>query len=293
MNLTRLSAALLLGAALTTACETKPADTTATAGADNTAVTLLKPGPWRGELAAQGQQIPFLFEVKEEAGKPVVYLINKGLDGEERLRCPEIIQAGDSVTVKLHIFDAAFVLRADGADKLKGVWVKYDAKEPYRVPLVAIADAEQLFDSEGTKVSVLNTKLLIANGQKFSTEFTDEAGKKYPAVSILKQQQGLNNLTGTFLTTTGDYRYLSGGIHIRQGEPHIMLSTFDGNHAFLFVGRMISPSKESLVSRETGKIEEIPIRISGHFYSGKSGHETFTAVFDPNAKLPDANALTA
>ena len=42
-------------------------------------------GPWRGVLATQGQEIPFLFEVKTEAGKPVVYLVNKGISGEERL----------------------------------------------------------------------------------------------------------------------------------------------------------------------------------------------------------------
>ena len=30
----------------------------------------------------------------------------------------------------------------------------------------------------------------------------------------------------------------------------------------------------------------------GDFYSGKKGHSTWTATLDPNAKLPDANALT-
>ena len=277
MNLFRLSV-LLLGAALgTAACHSNTADTAAAGGTPNTPVTLLKAGPWRAELATQSQKIPFLFEVKTEAGKPVVYLINKGLDGEERLRCPEITQAGDSVTIRMHVFDTALVLRADGADKLKGMWVKYDAKTPYRVPLVAYqTNIDVLFDSQETKLTILYDKLL--QGQKYRTEFTDETGKKYPAVGIIKQQDSTSSIVGTFLTTTGDYRYLAGNSAIRQ-TPHIMLSTFDGNHAFLFD---VTPDKKKGIKY-----------LKGDFYSGKSGHETFTATLDPNAKLPDANALTA
>lgn len=269
MNLTRF-AALLLGTALgTAACQSKTAETTASP----TPVTLLKPGPWRGELTAQGQQIPFLFEVKTEAGKPVVYLINKGLDGEERLRCPEITQAGDSVTVRLHVFDAAFVLRADGADKLKGVWVKYDAKTPYRVPLVATAGEQQLFS--GAKVD----KGLSFNGT-WQTDFKDETGKTYPAVGIFKQSG--NDVAGTFLTTTGDYRYLAG----QAKGSKMQLSTFDGNHAFLFDAQL---TNDTGVGRGTKDTIDF---ITGNFYSGKSGHETWAAHANPHAKLPDANALT-
>ncbi|RZK38922.1 MAG: hypothetical protein EOO57_03700, partial [Hymenobacter sp.] len=131
----------LLGATLLAGCNSAP--TTGTAETSGTsAAALLTPGSWRGELAMQGQKLPFLFEVKTEAGKPVVYLINKGLNGEERLRCDEISAAGDSTTIKLHVFDAALVVRADGKGKLQGAWVKYDAKTPYRVPLVAITDSE-------------------------------------------------------------------------------------------------------------------------------------------------------
>jgi hypothetical protein len=32
--------------------------------------------------------------------------------------------------------------------------------------------------------------------------------------------------------------------------------------------------------------------LKGDFYSGKSGHETWTAVLDPKARLPDADTLT-
>ena len=262
-------AAAALGLAAT-ACNS-PASQQATQAAS--AAALLTPGPWRGELATQGQTIPFLFEVKTEAGKPVVYLVNKGLNGEERLRCDEIAAAGDSATIKLHVFDAALVVRAAGPGKLRGTWVKYDAKEPYRVPLVATAGAQSLFRDA------------VAKGTPFvgtwKTDFKDETGKTYPAVGIFKQIG--SDVTGTFLTTTGDYRYLAG-----QMDGNTMrLSTFDGGHAFLFTG---APATNKSVADTLN--DQVYTSLQGDFYSGKSGHETWTATLDPQAKLPDADTLT-
>ncbi len=57
----------------------------------------------------------------------------------------------------------------------------------------------------------------------------------------------------------------------------LALSTFDGGHAFLFESY---PDKDNWT------------QLKGNFYSGKSGHETWTATLDPKAKLPDADTLT-
>jgi thiol-disulfide isomerase/thioredoxin len=261
----------LLAATLLAGCNSTPTTSDASQAAVS-ATSVLTPGPWRGELATQGQKIPFLFEVKTEASKPVVYLINKGLNGEERLRCEEIAAAGDSVTIRMHVFDAALVVRADGKDKLKGTWVKYDSKTPYRVPLVAEpSQGRQLFQGNPD----FDT---IEGEQVFRTEFKDETGKTYPAVGIFKVDKTFYGAYGTFLTTTGDYRYLSGNLtRGENGNGHLQLSTFDGSHAFLFDGTVTSRN---------------PLVIKGDFYSGKSGHETFTSTYDPKAKLPDADTLT-
>lgn len=78
--------------------------------------------------------------------------------------------------------------------------------------------------------------------------------------------------SGTFMTTTGDYRFLAG----RVDGPYLRLSTFDGAHAFLFHARM----------QEDGTIK-------GDFWSGNWHHETWTAVRDDDATLPDAFAQTS
>lgn len=230
----------------------------------------LKPGVWRGVLSAQGQEIPFLFDVNtvDNGQKPIVTLHN----GTERLKLDEITTAGDSTTIRLGAFDAALVVRADGASKMKGAWVKYDTKEPYRVPFTATRGEEKLF-------AVSSAKPLSFEGT-WNVTFKGDDGETYPAVGVFKQTG--NDVTGTFLTTTGDYRYLAG-----QADGNMLkLSTFDGSHAFLFTARN-GPKEPIDITKEYA-----PNTLFGDFYAGKSGHETWTAVPDPKAKLPDADALT-
>ncbi|AYA36949.1 TlpA family protein disulfide reductase [Hymenobacter oligotrophus] len=252
------SAALL--ASVLTACNSGSDKTAADSVEKTSAASPLKTGPWRGTLKTQGQEIPFLFEVAEEGGKQVAYLINKGINGEERLKLDEISTAGDSTSIKLHVFDAALVVRPAGEGKLIGTWVKYDAPEPYRVPFEATQSNQLFGDAQGQAQNFAGT---------WATTFKDDEGNTTPAVGIFKQNG--SEVTGTFLTTTGDYRYLAG-----QAEGNsVRMTTFDGNHGWLFTAQ-----------------KQADGTLKGDFYSGKSGHETWTAKLDPNAKLPDANALT-
>ena len=269
-----LLATAALGMGLAGCSSPSTSSETAAGGAGGAATApVLTPGPWRGVLATQGQEIPFLFEVKTEAGQPVVYLINPGLKGEERLRCDDIKSAGDSTTIRLHAFDAALVVRADGQGKLKGIWVKYDSKTPYRVPLTATAGAQEKF------AAAKSAEKLGSFDGTWRVTFRDASGKSYPATGVFTQQG--SQLLGTFLTTTGDYRYLSGQV---SGQE-LRLSTFDGGHAFLFRAQNGPPEPVDITK------EYAPNTLFGDFYSGKSSHETWTAVPDPNAKLPDADTL--
>jgi thiol-disulfide isomerase/thioredoxin len=284
MKLVRYALAGALGATLLAGCNSPSTSGGTEKGASTSAAALLTPGPWRGELATQGQTIPFLFDVKMEAGKPVVYLLNKGLNGEERLRCEEISAAGDSVTIRMHVFDAALVVRADGKDKLKGTWVKYDSKTPYRVPLVATAGEQPLFGSDGASGQSVPPPPAVLGGEfgkagLYKVDFKDEQSSSYPAVGIFKQDSS-DDVTATFLTSTGDYRYLAGKIITQANDKRLALATFDGSHAFLFKSQPLASVKGSAYS------------LTGDFYSGKSGHETWTATLDPKAKLPDADTLT-
>lgn len=91
---------------------------------------------------------------------------------------------------------------------------------------------------------------------------------KYIAKGVFKQYA--NKVIGTFLTTTGDYRYLEGVLNNNQ----LQLSTFDGAHAFLFTAEVNDST------------------MTGMFYSGNHWKEPFVAKRNDNYQLPDANALT-
>jgi len=150
--------------------------------------------------------------------------------------------------------------------------VKFDSKTPYRVPLTATRGAQPLFPAEATGAPG-------AFGGTWRATFHDGSGGSYPAVGVFKQKDG--DLTGTFLTTTGDYRYLNGNV---SGQK-LRLSTFDGSHAFLFTAKNGPPEPIDITK------EYAPNTLFGEFYSGKSGHETWTANPDPTAKLPNADTL--
>ncbi|MEO6190090.1 MAG: TlpA disulfide reductase family protein, partial [Saprospiraceae bacterium] len=75
--------------------------------------------------------------------------------------------------------------------------------------------------------------------------FAPDSSDQFNAIGEFKQEG--NNLSGTFRTETGDFRFLSGEI---SGNI-INLSAFDGAHAFLFTGEVF----DSI--------------ILGKYYSGK------------------------
>jgi peroxiredoxin len=104
---------------------------------------------------------------------------------------------------------------------------------------------------------------------RWEVVFTEDNGNKIPAVAELDQRE--SRVLGTFLTPTGDYRYLEGEVDGRQ----LKLSTFDGAHAFVFTATMDSNGK-----------------LTGDMWSGTRSHESWVAHKNFDAKLPDPYSLT-
>lgn len=213
----------------------------------------LKTGPWRGVIEMQGQQLPFGFEVQKSNDQYHINIIN----AEEKLGLDEISVTGDSIRIVMHIFDSELRARMEG-DKLSGYFVKnYDPTNKFSFSATYgdvyryVKPAEANIDFTG----------------KYSLEFQTPT-ERYVSVGIFKQTG--NEVTGTFLTPTGDYRYLQGNVVDNQ----LMLSTFDGNHAFVFTAHFEGDS------------------IKGNYYSGKSSLETWKGVKDENASMPDSESLT-
>jgi thiol-disulfide isomerase/thioredoxin len=91
-----------------------------------------------------------------------------------------------------------------------------------------------------------------------------------PSVGVFKTQTD-GSVTGTFMTTTGDYGFLAG---VFDGKE-LQLSNFDGAHAFLMKAKVQTDGT-----------------LAGDFWSRDAFHDTWTAKKDPNAQLPDAFEMT-
>jgi len=220
--------------------------------------TALKTGIWRGVLkTASGNDLPFNFEVSDIAGRQQLAIIN----GDERFKVTDIKVAGDSVFIRMPLFDSEFRLKFVG-DKLAGKWVKH----------LGTQDVAMDFEAEPGQAYRFfnNAKAPIYNISGRWSAIFGGFGDRDTTVGEFKQAGA--KLTGTFLTTTGDYRYLEGTV---AGDS-LYLSCFDGGHAFIF--------KAKIASAQT--------LTDGKFYAGYSGVDNWLAVRNDNAKLPDAYSLT-
>ncbi|MEO6520758.1 MAG: TlpA disulfide reductase family protein [Mucilaginibacter sp.] len=213
-------------------------------------------GTWHASVkTSTGKLIPFTFEVKGEATHKQIAIIN----GSEHFAVPDVKAIGDSVFIHMPLFDSEFRAAFSG-DNLKGYWIRHLPKQDVKFEFAAEPNQNYRFFKTTAK-SAYNVdgrwNAIFASGDTTVAEFKQTGAK----------------LTGTFLTTTGDYRYLEGTV---AGDS-VYLSCFDGGHAFLF----------------TAKIKDAQTLTDGKFYAGYSGKDEWTAIKNANAKLPDAYSLTA
>lgn len=246
----------------------------------------LPPGIWRATLNLEGEQFSVPIE-KDSEIRTLTFNDSKGelpfnfeviytddttfyielINGTERIRVDDVKYgrdfqtAKDTVKIEFKEFDS-YILAIFVENKMEGYWhVNY--KEGYQIPFIAIYGQKHRFNSLDIEpnhmVSGTWEALFDING-----EFP------YPAKAIFHQDQ--DTLNGTFLTETGDYRYLSGSI---QGDK-IFLSCFDGAHAFLFEAKIMQDSS-----------------IYGIFRSGTHYLTEWTAIRNKNFELKDPYHITS
>lgn len=216
-------------------------------------------GIWRGVITQQGQQLPFNFtlnESSEDKGKLQMVIHND----EERILIDEVTRTDDSLFVTFNFYDTEIRASIE-ENKLTGIYNKRYS-ENHILNFEAEFGNDQRFIKSYEEPSA-------AVAERYSVVFTEDDGKEYPAVA--KLQQNGDKVTGTFLTETGDYRYLEG---ITDGDS-LKLSAFDGTHLFLFTALIRGDSL-------TG----------GQFWHAKNTYETWEGYNNPEAQLTDQYKLT-
>ncbi len=211
-------------------------------------------GRWRAVLASPGGELPFALDVRSggEGWSAVA------ISGAEEEPFSGVVPLGDGrVRFELSWYDAEIEARLTGDGVLEGRWRKTAAEgKDSTLPFVAERGPRHRFSPEPAP--------LVDVSGAWTAEFTDEHGT-FPARAELHQEEA--RVEGTFLTPTGDYRFLEGEV---DGE-RLRLSTFDGAHAFLFDAHL----------QEDGSLR-------GDFWSRDTYRATWVAVrASPDDALPD------
>ena len=221
----------------------------------------LKEGSYRGVLILNEEnniELPFNFDVKYKGKKPSIIIKN----ADERIVVDEISVKGDSLIFKMPVFDTEFRTVFVG-DNLEGLWINHYKTTKNKIKFKAIY-------GETNRFAFVPGKANPNFEGRWETTFSPNTKDSSKAIGVFHHIEQTDYISGTFLTETGDYRYLEG---MKNGNK-LFLSCFDGSHAFLFVADF---KDEKLV---------------GTFYSGASWQEPWMAIRNDSYKLANADEIT-
>jgi len=158
--------------------------------------------------------LPFNGYISLDQKEPEIRVIN----GDEEIILERVEFVNDSLKAFFPVFQSELQLRVDAPGLLSGKWIDH-SKDQYSIPITGEFNQDFRFTS-----SKSNKKL----ADRFKVVFDYNSDKPWDA--ILKLNNDTGELEGTFMTETGDYRFLDGNIMNNK----VYLSTFDGSHAFYF-----------------------------------------------------------
>ncbi|MEQ8219265.1 MAG: TlpA disulfide reductase family protein [Arenibacter sp.] len=224
-------------------------------GCRNSEAVVLEEGIWLAELEVDDDQnLPFNFSLKNKGrGTYAIELYN----ADETIFIDEIKVKKDSVIIRFPVFEG-YLAGKFTAKEIMGKFIKEN--EATVLPFRAVHGIKERFKSDG----IPNTNI----SGDWEVEFRPENGESYMAKGIFRQVD--DKVSGTFRTSTGDYRFLEG----INSVDSVKFSTFDGARAYLFKAKTTDTS------------------MAGVFYTGKDSKELFVAKRNENYELPNSETLT-
>ena len=217
------------------------------------AQNILTEGYWHADLTLNDSTLlPFVFEMKNG----FLEIIN----GEERIKVDEIKYVGDSVFIQMPIYETEIRCKLN-ENRLDGYFINHTRTTQANLPFFAL-------HGMGWRFSDRPEKTTHDVSGRWHVRWDKESGENKMSVALFEQEG--NRVTGTFLTPTGDYRFLEGEI----GGSTLHLSAFDASHAYLFDASFQSDGS-----------------LQGNYFSGSHWHDTWTAFRDSAAELVDPESM--
>lgn len=221
----------------------------------------LKPGHWHTELQLRtGINLPVDFYY--EKGKIPALIIQ---NGEEQIRLTQIISKNDSLFIQFPTFDSELKIKVQSKTHLTGAWFNRAKSATYNIPFWSI---------QGPTKRYPNAEITSQMEGRWEVTF-DYSNDPEKAIGLFSHSNSSKNqitnvIYGTFLTETGDYRFLEGAIN----KDSLYLSCFDGSHAFLFRAQLKNDT------------------LWGDFHSGSHYKTEWFAVKNESFELRHPDSLT-
>lgn len=225
-----------------------------------TNINPLKVGEWHLTLALSGEnKLPVDFSISKNDTNYWIEFTN----ASEKILIKEVEIEDSMITFTDPIFNSWFEGEIIDSTEIKGYWYKRD--RVHKIPFEAKQGSKERFpkpsETESSNKDITGTWEV-----DFSKGVVDH---HYKAIGQFEQHG--DQLSGTFMTETGDYRFLEGNVYHNE----VMLSCLDGAHAFLF--------KATLGDNDT---------LRGTFWSGTNWEEPWIAVRNDSFRLTDPDSLT-
>lgn len=220
--------------------------------------TTVEYGSYRSVLTVPGGELPFGLDLAIEEGNPVAYLLN----GAERVRITDVDIKGTHLELAMPGYENRIVADATPQGLSGHASMLRPGGKFVQLPFKATLGKSYRFLSNATP-----GETPIAG--RWAATFVAADGKSEPAVAEFTQNGA--DVIGTFLTPSGDHRFLAGQMDGRE----LYLSRFDGGSAYLYRARLADDGT-----------------LTGKQWSGSWSVDDWNARRDDAAVLPDPSTLT-
>lgn len=210
---------------------------------------------WRGVIQLN-DSTPLAFNFRWQIGQDSLKIIN----GDDTIPATVNATASDSMRINLPVFANYLTFKREGQDRLIGRYHNPDAQN-YHLPFRAYRGDTFRYKSHAAPC--------CDESGRWAAQFNYREESPRPALAFFETDQ--RKITGTFMTETGDYRYLEGS---RSGDT-IRLSAFDGGFLVYF---------QALVQEDS--------LTQGRYYSGRSYLAPWRGFRDSSFTLRDPDELT-
>lgn len=217
-----------------------------------TSTTLLLSGNYAVTFDTDTLVIPVQMHVNEEGKWSFI-------NWTEQINLDSLVWNGKSFSAKMPFFNTVIEGTVLNDSTIEGKWTDLSREPLYQIPFTARHSNMPRFPKEKSPENLIYSVT-------FSPESPQDSDR---AIGMFYKYDTL--LYGTFLTGSGDHRFLQG---YQRGDS-MTLSCFDGTHLFYYKAKLEGD------------------KLKGKFYSGKHHFANWEGVKNANAKLNHPDSLTS